>query len=249
LFSIKKIRRGLAGATPPPPEPQPIEAPEIATLRYMSTDRALWRVASRGLEIGTVIDVGASDGRWSVVCAQHFPDPHYLLIEAQDPHEEALKAHIATHPKAQYLLAAAGDSCGEIYFNDDDLFGGIASKVQNADARKVVRQTTIDHEIASRGLPGPYLIKLDTHGYEIPILHGAKETLRKTNLLVIETYNFRLNEGALLFHEMIAYMRECGFGVIDMSEPLWRTRDRALWQFDLFFIPLDRAEFLANSYG
>jgi len=79
-----------------------VEPPEIATLRAMSTDRALWRVANRDLEIGTVIDIGASDGRWSDVCAKHYPDAYYLLIEAQDPHEEALKAYVSAHPKAQY---------------------------------------------------------------------------------------------------------------------------------------------------
>ena len=113
----------------------------------MSTDRALWRVANRDLEIGTVIDVGASDGRWSDVCAKHYPDAHYLLIEAQDPHEAALKAYVSAHPKAQYVLAAAGDTCGEIYFDDSDLFTGFASKVRSEGARKVVRETTIDHEI------------------------------------------------------------------------------------------------------
>ena len=113
----------------------------------MSTDRALWRVASRDLEIGTVIDIGASDGRWSEVCAKHYPDAHYLLIEAQDPHEAALKAYVSAHPKAQYVLAAAGDACGEVYFDDSDLFTGFASKVRSEGARKVVRETTIDHEI------------------------------------------------------------------------------------------------------
>ena len=99
-----------------------------------------------------------------------------------------------------------------------------------------------------RGLPGPYMIKLDTHGYEVPILLGAKETLRKANLVVIETYNFRIQGSSLLFHEMVAYMRERGFGLIDMSEPLWREFDRALWQIDLFFLPLDRPEFRVNSF-
>ena len=52
---------------------------------------------------------------------------------------------------------------------------------------------------AQYSLPGPHLIKLDTHGYEVPILCGATETLRNTNLLVIETYNFRLIEAACFF--------------------------------------------------
>jgi FkbM family methyltransferase len=248
LFSIRRIFRPSPSTTEPPPEELLVEPPEIVTLRAMSTDRALWRVANRGLEIGTVIDIGASDGRWSDVCAKHYPDAHYLLIEAQDPHEEALKAYVSAHPRAQYVLAAAGDACGEIYFDDSDLFTGFASKVRSEGARKVVRETTIDHEIGTYGLPGPYLIKLDTHGYEVPILCGAAETLRNTNLLVIETYNFRLIEGSSLFHEIIAYMRERGFGVIDMSEPHWRVLDFAFWQIDLFFVRLDRPEFLVNTY-
>jgi FkbM family methyltransferase len=104
----------------------------------MSTDRALWRVANRDLQIGTVIDIGASDGRWSDVCAKHYPDADYLLIEAQDAHEEALKAYVSAHPKAKYVLAAAGDARGEIYFDDSDLFTGFASKIRSEGARKIV---------------------------------------------------------------------------------------------------------------
>jgi FkbM family methyltransferase len=181
------------------PEKLLVEPPEIATLRAMSTDRALWRVANRDLEIGTVIDIGASDGRWSNVCAKHYPDAHYLLIEAQDSHEEALQAYVSVHPKAQYVVAAAGDACGEIYFDDSDLFTGFASKIRSEGARKVVRETTIDHEIGASSLPGPYMIKLDTHGFEVPILCGAMETLPNTNLLVIETYISASSKAACFF--------------------------------------------------
>jgi FkbM family methyltransferase len=156
--------------------------------------------------------------------------------------------HASQHVRRPRALAAAGDACGEIYFDDSDLFTGFASKIRSEGARKVVRETTIDHEIGAHCLPDPYLIKLDTHGYEIPILRGAAETLRNTNLLVIETYNFRLIEGSPLFHEIIAYMRERGFGVIDMSEPHWRVLDFAFWQIDLFFVRLDRPEFFVNTY-
>ena len=70
----------------------------------------------------------------------------------------------------------------------------------------------------------------------------------EANLVVIETYIFRIQGSSLLFHEMVAYMRDLGFGVFDMSEPLWREFDRALWQIDLFFVPLDRPEFRMTAY-
>ena len=167
MFSIKRILRPSPTATNSSPEKLLVEPSEITTLRAMSTDRALWRVANRDLQIGTVIDIGACDGRWSDVCAKHYPDADYLLIEAQDAHEEALKAYVSAHPKAKYVLAAAGDARGEIYFDDSDLFTGFASKIRSEGARKIVRETTIDHEIGVYSLPGPYLIKLDTLGYEL----------------------------------------------------------------------------------
>jgi FkbM family methyltransferase len=215
----------------------------------VSTEAALKRAAGRGCAIATVVDVGASNGMWSRSCRRFWPDAEYLLIEAQKAHEPALQAYCASHPNARYVLAAAGDERGEIYFNDAELFGGVALKAPSSEARSVVPQTTIDHEVRRLGLPGPYLLKLDTHGYELPILKGAAETLRDTRLAMIEVYIFRLRDGSPLFHELVAAMRELGFGVIDMAEPLWRDKDRALWQLDLVFAPLAAPEFADNGFS
>ena len=40
----------------------------------------------------------------------------------------------------------------------------------------------LDKEIQKRKLRPPYLLKLDTHGFEIPILEGAKEIISKAEL-------------------------------------------------------------------
>jgi FkbM family methyltransferase len=37
---------------------------------------------------------------------------------------------------------------------------------------------SIDSELERRKLDGPYLLKLDIHGFEVPILKGAIETLK-----------------------------------------------------------------------
>ena len=92
-------------------------------------------------------------------------------------------------------------------------------------------------------------MKLDTHGFEVPILNGARQVLAGANLVVIETYNFRLETDSLKFWEMCRFMDELGFGVIDISEPLWRPKDDAFWQIDLLFIPKTRPEFSYNRYA
>lgn len=225
-----------------------VDTPEIQTYHSASTYHALRRIASRNLEIATVIDVGASNGMWSAVAMQHFPNANFFLIEAQHCHQQELDNFCTTHPNCSYTLSAAGDAKGEIFFDDRDPFGGVASKEQTAWASTSVPVTTIDSEISERHLSGPFLIKLDTHGFEIPILEGAAEALAMANLLVIEVYNFRILDNSLLFYEMCAYLDKKGFCPVDFSEPLWRDYDSALWQFDLFFVPKTRQEFSYNKY-
>lgn len=226
--------------------PSPLET---IAFRSASTVRALERIASRGLEIKNVIDIGASNGMWTAAAMPIFHDTHYLLVEAQKGHLDSLKDFVRQHPNTSYVLAAAGDEEGEIYFDDSNLFGGLASKEKTGTAKVRVPMITVDAEVSRRKLQGPFLVKLDTHGFEVPILRGALETLKSTNLVVIETYNFRIAPGSLLFHEMCTYMENLGFGVIDISEPLWRTHDQSFWQIDLFFVRLDRPEFSHLSYA
>ena len=59
----------------------------------------------------------------------------------------------------------------------------------------------------------------------------------ETNLFVIEAYTFPLPPDEVPFHELCGLMAARGFRAIDLSEPLWRSKDGALWQFDLFFVP------------
>jgi hypothetical protein len=106
----------------------------------------------------------------------------------------------------------------------------------------------VDDEVAARRLPGPFLLKFDVHGFELPILRGAKDTLKNTSLLIMECYNFEIAPDCLLFHDMCKHLFDLGFRVADISEPLWRPHDKMLWQMDIFFVRSDRSEFQYKSY-
>jgi FkbM family methyltransferase len=197
----------------------------------------------------TVIDVGASDGRWSRMVAEHLPDASFLLFEAQaEPHGEPLRQLQAADSRFHVVLAAAGDRDGTIHFDSTDAWSGVASHEPTGAHDIVVPVTTIDGEIERRGLPAPYLIKLDTHGFEVPILEGATRTLASAAAVVIEAYNFRLQPEALRFHELCSHLDGVGFRVIDIVDIMRRPRDDVLWQFDLFFARADAPEFAEAGY-
>jgi FkbM family methyltransferase len=208
----------------------------------------LQRAAERGIRVESIIDVGASDGRWTEGALRFFPNARALLIEANRVHEAGLQSFKQRFPRADYVLAAGGREVGEVYFNDDDPFGGAAFSTETPGTNRIP-STTIDHEVAARSLPGPFLVKLDTHGFEVPILEGAAKTLRDASLLVIEVYNFTLMPGALRFQEMIALLEKSGFRPIDLCDPMYRPKDGAFWQCDMFFVRADRPEFGSNTYA
>lgn len=209
---------------------------------------ALKRCTRRGLQVRTIIDVGASDGRWSLVVRKFFPHARYLLIEAQESHKKSLDKIKMRMIGVDYVIAAAGNRAGTIFFDAEDLFGGLASVTPVGSKCISVPMVTIDEEVSRLNLSPPYLLKLDTHGFELPILEGAQNTLASASLVVIETYNFRLTDSSLKFYEMCTFMESIGFSCVDLAEPMHRPGDKVFWQVDLFFIPSDNPVFSSNSY-
>lgn len=213
-------------------------------------DKTLKRIARRNIEIGSIIDVGASDGCWYELTFPCFPQARGLLVDANPVHRPALESFVRKHPKAEFIIAAAGSHSGEIDFHIDENNprAGQASNTPLGPGALKVPVIALDDEIRKRGLPGPYLLKLDTHGYECDVFDGAREILQNTNLIVVEVYNFCVAGGALRFHEMCAYLEERGFRLFDLADPARRPRDLALWQMDFFFLRSDRPEFQSDGY-
>ena len=222
--------------------------PTSIPLNGLSLESALARINVKNIRIKTVIDVGASNGSWTKIVKQYFPDAFYYLIEANPYHGISLEEFKVSSENVDFVLAAAGDVNGEIYFNASDPFGGLASHTPSQNTNIKVPVVTINSICKLHNLQPPFLIKLDTHGFEIPIFEGASELLNETNLIVVETYNFNIAENSLRFHKMCEYLEDKGFRCVDICDPLFRKKDLALWQFDLFFIRSDHPIFLSDSW-
>ncbi len=79
-----------------------------------------------------------------------------------------------------------------------------------------VEVTTLDALLASRSLPKPYGIKIDTEGHELDVLRGADATLRDTEFVIAEVSVKKRFAGSYRFSEVIALMAEHGFELADI---------------------------------
>ena len=224
-----------------------------AGLHLARADRAfemegiLARAAARGVTVGTWIDIGASDGSWSLLARRHFPAAKFLLFEPLAERQAAL-AELERRHGFITVAAAAGAAPGAVEFAIDPALDGSGVADGSGQPTRPVPVETIQRAVATRGLSGPFGLKLDTHGYELPVLEGAGDLLGQAELLVIEAYNFKLTPGCLRFHELCAWLEARGLRCCDLADPMRRPADGALWQMDLAFAPATSPLFASNRY-
>ena len=202
----------------------------------------------RGHQFSEIIDIGASDGRWSRTSVMFFPEAIYSLIEPNKEHFAGIKKFLEEFPTC-YHIASAGASCtGHIKFSFDpsNPFGGVVSHTSDGDAIPCI---SVDDVIGKSKNKGSVLLKLDTHGYEIPILEGATKSLSKIDAIIMECYTHRFNDNSLNFWEICSYMDKIGYMCIDSADPLTRGSDQTLWQIDLLFVKKQRPECLDRKYS
>lgn len=205
-------------------------------------------LADHGFHIETVLDVGASNGCWSKICMNFFPEANYILFEPQPFHSDAIDAFANSCKQTVIpVKKAVGGSQGSVFFDVSNPFGGSLVKKQR-DKTIEVELTTIDATMSQLQMKEPYLIKLDTHGFEQEILQGSSKVLNKTEALIIEAYNYNIKNEALLFWELCAFLYERGFRPIDLVDVMYREYDNSLWQMDLVFIRSTWEGFKKTSY-
>lgn len=216
--------------------------------RVFDMDGVLQRAAARGANIATWIDVGASDGSWSIRAQHYFPNARFLLFEPLAERQEELMS-LHRERRFEIVPAVAGPARGTIAFTIDSNLDGSGVAAPDAPGTRSVPVESIDEVVATRQLPPRYGLKLDTHGFELSVLEGADRVLRAAELLIIEAYNFELCPGCLRFHELCTYLEKRGFRCCDLADAMRRPSDGTLWQVDLVFAPANSRAFRSSGYA
>ncbi len=227
----------------------PLKPPPLALVAPNSMQAGLLRSKQWDVMPQTIVDVGAAEGTWTQQALNIWSRSNFLLFEPLEEREQELTNLASGYKSIHLVKAAAGREKSVIdFYVTGDLDGsGVADNGSNAQKR-TIPVTTIDEELSTKHLSGPYLLKLDTHGYEVPIFEGALNALRETQLIVVECYGFQIAPQSLLFWEMCQYLDGKGFRLVDLVDVYGRPSDHAFWQCDAFFIPKNHPLFAKNTY-
>lgn len=208
--------------------------------------RSLERLKKIGIVPETIIDVGAAKGHWFQGAREVFPNVKGILVEPLAEQLEEMDPSLKMDENIKIINAVAGDTDSFVDFVlTDDLDG---SGVYSADQGEVKRlpQIRLDQTQPSQGA---IILKLDTHGYEFPILDGAQNILDSIEAVVVEIYGFYVSPTAPLFHELSAKMMSLGYRFYDIVEVVRRTEDGAFWQADAVYVKDSHPVFQNNRYS
>jgi FkbM family methyltransferase len=229
------------------------------TLRLAGLDLVRWRPQSshsaalaRMLDhhrIDTILDVGANEGQYAlslrdlgfagrIISFEPLAMAHHRLQRS------AVKDALWTIPPR----TAIGNREGQVQIHVASNGGASSSILAMLDAH---RQAAPDVEyVGSEMVPisrldavaGKFLgtarnifLKIDAQGFELPVLQGAGELLRRIAGAQLELSLVALYEGQALFSELLDWMREAGFSIWGIFPGIADNSSGRLLQTDVVF--------------
>lgn len=215
------------------------------------------QLKEQGYVPGTVYDIGASNGYWSVRIHEalgggkfHLFEP---LAEVNEDYKRLLGTALAANPDLALHQVALGkrnrhqpmtvysDGFGSSLVNTVPLSllqrlrrlrrpSIIVPEVKSVPVRR------LDDYVAEQGLPPPDVLKLDVQGYELQILAGAGKALETAKIVLLECWLTRgYGRGTPLLHEVLGWMRKRDFAPVDFGETFVDERHE-LSALDVYFM-------------
>jgi FkbM family methyltransferase len=197
-----------------------------------------------------VIDVGANVGKFSRAALGTWPNAVVIAFEALPTAVEQLRAapELAGRVEIHDVALGASDGRLDFYPHEYSLSSSplpVPTEIQEryswareSEAIEVpVRR--LDSVLDGRDLAEPVLMKLDVQGFELEVIAGAAETLRRTAAVVIEQSFDSVYQNQPLFDEAHRRLSDGGWRLV---RPLdWRREGGRVVEVDSLYVPVDRA--------
>jgi len=202
----------------------------------------------RHMGIRTVIDIGASKGRFSYEFHRIFPHAQIYAFEPLPDCFALMQERMKDVPRFHAFNIALGDTPGTVTMQRSS-YSGSSSLRQMADLHKnlfpitagqkplVVAVDTLDHALSGYDLEEDIMVKMDVQGFEDKVLAGAVQTLQRVKLIIIEMSFKELYIGQPLFGDIYRLLTEQGFAYQGAWDPDFRSpQDGSSLQQDAVFI-------------
>jgi FkbM family methyltransferase len=212
--------------------------------------RDLWPTIARFVPSSAVVfDVGAHSGQYTKLFARAASSGRVYAFEPGSYARAILRITVALRrlPNVTVLPMALGAACGvgtlNVPLKGTGSFGFGLSHLGDPQARwsvvaqELVGLTTLDAVAAALGLARLDLVKADVEGWELALLRGGEQTLRRFHpILVVELLSQHLARAGGRVEEAFAFLSRLGYTAFDLTPqfelvPTAGPRDGEFWFF------------------
>jgi FkbM family methyltransferase len=182
-------------------------------------DRLQW---IKDLGIDTILDIGANTGQFAGFLRNHFPAARIFSFEPIPICYRNLCKAMSNDSRFQAFNLAVSDINGTVSFHLSS-FSQSSSMLPMGQLHKdnfpftageetiTVESVRLDDFAKTIDLGEKLLVKIDVQGVEEKVIAGGIDTIRKADVLFLETNFQRLYKGQLLFKEILDIVSPLGF--------------------------------------
>lgn len=145
-----------------------------------------WLIHRFGSGIRTFIDVGARHGHWTNLVMHHAAPVRGLLFEPDDGCLPGLRAELGQHAHLEICAVALGAEPGELAFRVDGERSRLVVPGESTMGARMVTVSTLDRELAARGLATIDLVKVDAEGHDFQVIRGSAEALAAQRIGILQ---------------------------------------------------------------
>lgn len=199
-------------------------------------------------EIDTVVDVGANIGQFAsslravgyrgrIVSFEPLADAYLELRHAAERDGEWYTANVALGDNnGTATINRSANSYSSSILEMTRAHSDAAPDSAYIDAKRIEIITLSDAVQNYHIEPRRSLLKVDTQGYEYPVLHGSEAVAREFAMMKLELSLVELYRGQMLYQEMLEYMEKLGFELCGIEEGFVDRQSGRMLQFDGTFV-------------
>ena len=220
--------------------------PSLINNGYLHIDKAIALARYLKLNSGNlIVDVGAADGRISEKFIEAFPDATVYAFEAIAAMFAELQERLAGNKSIIAVHTGLGSEPKELPIHLSqritsssffDIEKNISNQFFSENLKDIgvesVNISTLDQEIPrDRHIN---ILKMDVQGFELEVLRGGQNTLRRTAIVVVEMQNHDLYVGAPKYSDLDEFLRGGNFELYDVIPSI--RQDKKLYEWDSIYV-------------
>ena len=202
-----------------------------------------------GPDINVIVEVGAADGRDSLVYTERCQQARVVAYEPIPESFAKLSALAAQENRLIPVNAAVSHKSGVAKMYQTDLvdassllkpidLGSTLAKYHNVSGVIEVQTVRLDDEMRRLKIFGIDILKMDAQGAEIDVLNSFGSFLSEGRIKVIyaEVCFIELYEGAVFYHDLAKYLTAAGYKLHSFYDLVHRPDGSLAWG-DAIFVP------------